>query len=103
MSAANSGVQVPARGLVDDANLPEASLAIAHSDGVMWIVRQIVGGAADRIDDPQRIGVDRHLLILRAFFGENGSRSKVAADDPDDRVLDVQRPADDRIARPLPR
>ena len=102
VAAAHTRVQLIPSGLVHRPNLPVPRLAVGHANRVVRIVHQVIGAAADRIDDPQRIRVDRHLLVVRSFFFEDRVLGKACPDDLNDRVLRIERATNHCVPRSLP-
>jgi hypothetical protein len=91
-----------ALGLVDHAYLPVAVGQKANRDGIVRVVVHIVQTAADRVDDPHRVGADRHLLVVRAFFGQNGVVRVARPNRRQNGILHLERLGDERVAATFP-
>jgi len=101
-AAFDGSVQRVALRLVHYSDLPRAIRQEADGNRVTRIAVHVVQAAADRIDDPHRVGADRHLLIFGALFGQDGVVRKRLADPGHNGVLDHQRLGHKGVAAAFP-
>ena len=95
-------VHLVAHGVVHDSDAQLSVHAQRDRDREERQALREVEAAADRIDDPQALGVDRERLVLGPFLGDDPVVRTLLFQDVDDEVLDLDRAADDDIATPTP-
>src|SRR5215469_500570 len=96
-AAAGRGEELLAHGIVDHRDLEPALLLAGDRDGESRKAMQEVGGAVERIDDPDAVVLAAAAALLR----EHGVVRIVVADDADDLLLGVAIDFADEVVAPF--